>query len=124
MAIRFSAAKGGTCPVIVRALCPSVPLGAVNDNGTRRRTRRQRTEGHATAQQQDAATLAANERIFAEALRHFARHGLSAASHARANAAAARLAGDIAACDWWIAICRQLDHRMAEAFARRLTTNA
>lgn len=111
MAIRFSAARNGSCPVIVRALCPSVPLSAANDNFRRNSRRREPRE---------AVADTANERIFAEALRHFARHGLSAAAHARANAAAARLAGDDAACTWWIAICRQLDRRMADAFAHRI----
>jgi hypothetical protein len=115
MAIRFSAARNGSCPVIVRALCPSVPLSAANDN-----FRRGFSRGNRHVAVQNAATGTANERIFAEALRHFSRHGLSAAAHARANAAAARLAGDDAACTWWIAICRQLDRRMADAFAHRI----
>jgi len=118
MAIRFSAARKRSCPVIVRALCPSVPLCAANDNtAARLRSHRRQAIREAAS---DTVADTANERIFAEALRHFSRHGLSAAAHARANAAAARLAGDDAACTWWIAICRQLDRRMADAFARRI----
>lgn len=115
MAIRFSAARNGSCPVLVRALCPSVPLCAANDNSPARARLHRRIR--------EATADTANERIFAEALRHFARHGLSAAAHARAHAAAARLAGDEVSCTWWIAICRQLDRRMADAFAQRIARN-
>jgi|GEM_PF-2136839 len=79
MAIRFSAARNGSCPILVRALCPSVPLCAANDNSPARARLRRRIR--------EATADTANERIFAEALRHFARHGLSAAAHARAHAA-------------------------------------
>ncbi|TDW63277.1 hypothetical protein EDF57_106238 [Novosphingobium sp. PhB55] len=117
MAIRFSAARDVSCPVMVRALCPSVPLCAVNDNGAGLRGGLRR-EPVATA-----TTDTPHQRILAEALRHFARHGLSAAAHARAHAAAARLAGNDGECTRWIAICRQLDRRMADAFAGRIARN-
>ncbi|MDF2638105.1 MAG: hypothetical protein K0R64_1089 [Novosphingobium lindaniclasticum] len=113
MAIRFSAARNGSCPVLVRALNPSVPICAANDDfGRKHRSR--------TARAGDAVAHTANERVLTEALRHVAHHGLSAAAHARAHAAAARLAGDEHGCAWWIAICRQLDRPMADAFARRI----
>ena len=47
------------------------------------------------------------------ALRHFARHGMAAASQAAAQARAARAAGDMAAHAYWLEICRTLDRRMA-----------
>ncbi len=112
MTIRFSAAWGGTSPVIVRSLCVSAPLAAANDDPGLRRS----SPVLPSAANQNGR----DERMLTEALRHFAVFGLSAARHARANAEAAREAGDEPACEWWISICRQLDRRMADAFARRI----
>jgi hypothetical protein len=112
MTIRFAAAWGGTTPAIARSLCPSAPLGAVNDNQPRPRPVL-RTVKSPTPAALDDATLAA-------ALMLFARHGLSAASRARAEAEAAHALGDVRASTRWLAICRQLDRRMADAAARRL----
>ena len=122
MTIRFSAAYGGKSPAIVRALCPSAPLGAVNDNGcgpilggsARRAIAAYSEQMHLPMQ------AANDQRMLTEALRHFARHGLSAAAHARENAEAAKAASDEEACRWWISICRQLDRRMADALARKI----
>lgn len=120
MAIRFSAARDKACPVIVRAMCPSVPLSPANDNVEEAAADEHSAEpSRLPLPGERARASAASDRILAEALRHFARHGLSAAAHARANAAAARLSGDEAACVWWIAICRQFDQSMADEFARR-----
>ena len=47
------------------------------------------------------------------ALMHFAEHGLGAARAAREKAEAAFFAGDRAGYDWWLAITRTLDRRMA-----------
>lgn len=110
MTIRFSAARGGTTPAVMRMLCSWAPLDAVNDNAGERRASPLRPSA--------ANQNGRDERMLTEALRHFAIHGLSAARHARANAEAARLAGDGKACEWWIAVCRQLDRRMADAFER------
>jgi hypothetical protein len=128
MTIRFAAAWGGRSPVIMRALCPSAPLGAVNDNrresygaDAARRARAAYSNPHGPGSQGPAPLpmQAANDQLLlAEALRHFARHGLSAAAHARANAKAARAADDEEGYRWWISICRQLDRRMAEALDR------
>lgn len=123
MTIRFAPAWGGKSPAIMRALCPSAPLGAVNDNGRDAlsdRAARRVIAAYSTppGQTRLRAKAANDQQLLVEALRHFARHGLSAASHARANAQAARAARDEDACQWWISICRQLDRRMAEAFAR------
>lgn len=125
MTIRFAAAWGGKSPAIVRALCPSAPLSAINDNrGDDLRSDAAKRVVTAYAATQGPARLhmqAANDqRLLAEALRHFARHGLSAAAHARANAEAARAAADDEACQWWISICRQLDRRMADALTHRI----
>lgn len=47
------------------------------------------------------------------ALRHFAKHGLAAAQHAREQAIAAARANDRQTFEWWLEICRALDRRMA-----------
>lgn len=47
------------------------------------------------------------------ALRHFAKHGLAAAQHAREQAVAAARAGDRQTFEWWLEICRALDRPMA-----------
>ncbi|WP_336986175.1 hypothetical protein [Altererythrobacter aquiaggeris] len=52
------------------------------------------------------------------ALRHFANHGLNAASTARASAQSAFFAGDRKQYDWWLEICRTIDRRMASEVAK------
>ncbi len=47
------------------------------------------------------------------ALRHFAKHGLAAAHHAREQAVAAARTGDRQSFKWWLEICRALDRPMA-----------
>lgn len=127
MTIRFAAAWGGSTPVIVRALCPSAPLSAVNDNpaphGPRLRAARHDFASRSPQHRPLSKTLpkACNdERMLFEALRHFAKHGLSAAAHACGRAEAADADGDGSACERWLAICHQLDRRMAEAALRRI----
>lgn len=104
----------------MRALCPCAPLSPVNDN--RRESLRQVVAAYTvpSGQAQPAMEAANDQRLLAAALRHFARHGISAAARARANAEAARAVEDDVACEWWISICRQLDRRMADAFAHRM----
>ncbi|WP_285017141.1 hypothetical protein [Novosphingobium sp. fls2-241-R2A-195] len=110
MTIRFAAAMNGTMPAIAGVLCTGAPLGAVNDNaGTRPSLR---TVAKATAI--DAG--------IAEALMHFARHGLAAAEQARIEAEAAHDRGDTSARARWLGICRHLDRRMAAALAKRLAS--
>ena len=55
------------------------------------------------------------EQLLHAALRHFAEHGLSAASRARANAEAAFFIGRSEDYRWWMAICAALDRRMPAA---------
>lgn len=107
MTIRFAAAMNGTMPAIAGALCIGAPLDAANDNARPARSR------------PVAATCAMDAGI-AEALMHFARHGLSAADRARVEAEAAHGRGDLVARTRWLGICRHLDRRMAAAVARRL----
>lgn len=126
MAIRFAAARGCAKPAIDTAICRSAPLSAGNDNADRKCApgtielsivnRAPSAEGVRKA--------ANDEAMLGEALRHFARHGLSAAEHARRNAQAANLNGDAASCSWWIEICRRLDRRMAARFEKRLAKPA
>jgi len=54
-----------------------------------------------------------SDRLLHAALRHFAEHGLGAAREAREQAEKAFFAGDRESYDWWIAICRTLDRRIA-----------
>jgi hypothetical protein len=95
MTIRFAAARRGQNRVIADRLCASVPLRAANDN----------------------ANGIGADKMLGDALRHFARHGLCAAERASLNARQAFFAGDRAGYDYWIAICRTLDRRMAAAVA-------
>ncbi|WP_404482239.1 hypothetical protein [Novosphingobium sp. BL-52-GroH] len=114
MTIRFAAAWGGTTPAIARSLCLSAPLGAVNDNHPHARPLLR-----SVSDAQDAPD-AEDDTALAAALMHFARHGLSAATRARAEAEAAHASGDTLASARWLEICRRLDRRMADATARRL----
>ncbi|TCM22261.1 hypothetical protein EDF56_101947 [Novosphingobium sp. PhB165] len=120
MTIRFSAARGGMTPVIKRMRCAWAPLDAANDNDPKRRG----TFASGPLLPSAANQNGHDQRMLTEALRHFAVYGLSAARHARANAEEARLHGDEKACNWWVAICRQLDRRMAEALARKIANGA
>lgn len=52
------------------------------------------------------------------ALRHFAKHGLAAAQHAREQAINAAKAGDRQTFEWWLEICRALDRPMARKIDR------
>ncbi|MEE4450681.1 hypothetical protein [Novosphingobium resinovorum] len=113
MTIRFAAAMNGTTPAIAGMLCTSAPLGAANDNAGRARPSL-RTVAVESSIEMDAG--------IAEALMHFARHGLSAAEQARIEAEAAHARGDTRARTRWLGICHHLDRRMAAATARRLGT--
>ncbi len=102
MSIRFapSALHGRfpTCAPIVRALVSRAVDRAANDNGC----------------EHDS------DHMLRAALRHFAEHGLGAARAARSQAEKAFFAGDRQTYDWWIAITRTLDRRIAHEFERTL----
>lgn len=120
MTIRFAAAWGGSSPVIMRSLCLSAPLNAANDNRRpvllRAMPMRKRSA--------TAFTNAGNDgQALTDALRHFGRHGLAAATKAREYAEAAHAAGDAKSRDHWIGICGQLDRRMARTCTRALNCN-
>ncbi len=63
------------------------------------------------------AGQSANEQVLRAALRHFAQHGIGAAREARAQAEQAFFADDRQKYDWWLAITRVLDRRLAEEAA-------
>lgn len=96
MTIRFAATRTSGNPVIARNLRATVPLYAANDN----------LEG------------IGSDALLRTTLLHFARHGLGSAEHARKLAEAAFFAGDRAEYRKWLAVCRSLDRRMAQALER------
>ncbi|MCJ2183407.1 hypothetical protein MTR62_12000 [Novosphingobium sp. 1949] len=136
MAIRFAAARGRAFPLLAKVQCVSAPLGGANDNADRKCragsidltivTRAPGTAAttplprHPEAAPASDGTSEAASNLLTATLYHFARHGLSAAEHARTNAQVAQLEGDSRSCSWWISICRQLDRRMADQFERHL----
>lgn len=93
MTIRFAAANPVYNPVIARLMGASVRLRADNDN----------------------ISGANDDGVLKAALRHFAQHGLGAAERAHRQAQDAFFAGDSEKYRWWMAICRTLDRRMADA---------
>ena len=95
MSLRFAARRNGNDALVARILTPGFPRNAANENG--------RAIGDLMS---DPAVLRAT-------LLHFARHGLAAAELARGQAEAARANGDDATFRHWLAVCRQLDRRMA-----------
>ena len=92
MTIHFAAARTASCSPIARALARRAIGRVANDNG---------------------APAVSSDQVLKAALRHFAKHGLSAAREARAKAEEAFFAGDRQAYDWWLEITRTLDRRMA-----------
>ncbi len=97
MTIRFAAARTGEGAVLARALMRPVWRDAVNDNGSR----------------------LGRDALLRATLKHFAQHGLAAASWAKENAEQAFFAGDRPQYEYWLDICRALDRRMAGAVAHR-----
>ena len=95
MPIHFAAACSSPVSACVKIRRAPMPLNAANDNGGG----------------------IGGERLLHAALRHFAEHGLSAASRARDNAEAAFFAGRSEDYRWWMAICTALDRRMSAAVA-------
>ena len=96
MTIRFAPARAGFGNPVARHLGAQRIPAAANDSLPTRAGR-------------------ANEAVIYEALRHFGQHGLAAAKEARANAMRAHSQGDGEGFDYWLAICRQFDKRMARA---------
>jgi len=102
MTIRFAGARVDGKSPIGAWRCHSAPMCAGNDN---------------------SGSHLENETLVA-ALRHFARHGLAAAEQAGARALSANDERDRDACLHWLAVCRQLDHRLADRLTAKLGTFA
>ena len=102
MSLRFAPSCNGRHTIVGRVLTPVRRLRAANDNG------------------RPIGELMADPTVLRETLMHFARHGLAAAEMARSQAEAAMHRGDEKTCRHWLAVCRQLDRRMADRFETRL----
>ncbi|RJX69855.1 hypothetical protein D6858_02840 [Tsuneonella suprasediminis] len=103
MSYRYAFVRHAICSPVTRALTTRAPARAANDNGNHHR--------------------ASNEAVLQAALRHFGQHGLRAAEVARKHAEAAFFANDRLAYDWWLAICRTLDKRLARLTEGTLSVN-
>jgi hypothetical protein len=66
---------------------------------------------------------ATKKAVLHAALRHFAKHGLGAAAHARDAAEQAFFAGDRENYRRWLAVCRALDSRMAAGLTHQSGSN-
>ncbi|MEO9462705.1 MAG: hypothetical protein ABJ242_08220 [Marinomonas sp.] len=75
---------------------------------------------HGRSANDNNANAPASQLVFEDALHHFAKHGLGAAKDARDRAEAAFYAGDKAQYNYWLAICRTLDRRMARQAVQTL----
>ena len=97
MTIHFAAARSTAHSPIARALARRAAGFAANDNGT---------------------ACPDDEKLLHAALRHFAAHGLGAAREARRQAEQAFYADDRQSFEWWLAVCRTLDRRLADQLER------
>jgi hypothetical protein len=70
----------------------------------------------------DNTATHSDDALLNAALRHFAEHGMAAASHARRRAEAAFFADDRNAYRWWLGVCRTLDRRLARELGSALGT--
>ena len=105
MTIRFAAARSGDTTAIARALTLAPRREAANDN-----------DGTGNGLGGDASGFP-RDPILRAALKHFAQYGLGAAAQAHDRAQAAFFAGKREEYRHWLAICRALDRRMADAVA-------
>lgn len=101
MTMRFAAARIAAASPLARALSRRVPDAPANDNGTE-----------------------SDDHLLHAALRHFAQHGLGAASDAHRQAEAAFFAGEHESYRWWLGVCRTLDKRLAARLERKAATCA
>ncbi|MEY4055018.1 MAG: hypothetical protein RL519_353 [Pseudomonadota bacterium] len=97
MTIHFAAARSPIATLVNPARRDRLISRAANDNGN-------------PATQIELRT----------ALKHFAEHGLGAASVARKNAEQAFFRGDRQSYLHWLGICRTLDRRMAKVLSARI----
>jgi hypothetical protein len=102
MPLHFAASRIGNDAILARIFERRMPSRAVNDNG------------------RAIGDLMSDPQVLRETLLHFARHGMGAAAVARIEAVKAFDAGDDASGRKWLAICRQLDRRMARGLESRV----
>lgn len=95
MPLHFAASRIGHDAILARALSCPRPVRAANDNG------------------RPLGDIMAKPEVLRATLLHFAKHGLAAADQARCYAEAAQRSGEEEAYRHWLAICRQLDRRLA-----------
>lgn len=101
MTLRFAPARQPALSPIARALSRPDVGRAANDDLTA------------------AGPTFGEDATLHQALRHFAAHGLGAAQAAKCEAERAIAAGDQAAYERWLGVCRALDRRLAGQLARR-----
>ena len=105
MPVHFAAARSTAHSPIARALARKAHSRAANDNA-----------GAA----QMVATASSIDGVMHAALKHFAKHGLSAAKVAAQQAKHAHAADDTESYDWWLGICRTLDRGLARRLDEQL----
>lgn len=101
--VRFAPRYGIVSPCLARPI-RGRHVRAVNDN----------TDDWSGPWLQESETLDT-------ALRMFSAHGFSAASRACDAAAIANKSGDDERSQFWLEVCRTLDRRLANDFARRMS---
>lgn len=104
MSFHFAAARSVAHSPIARALAKKALGRAANDNPC--------------GEAEPVGLLNGQDQMLKAALRHFAEHGLGAAREARRHAERAFSAGDSQSYEWWLAVCRALDRRLAAELDR------
>ena len=107
MTTRIAEASHSASPVIARILAWAPPPVPANDVGPDRGGPDRGGAGDG------------RDELLRIALRHFAEHGLAAAARARDQARIAHALGRHEDYLHWLAICRTLDRRMADAAQRQ-----
>ncbi len=95
MPLHFAASRIGHDAILARTLSSPRTVRAANDNG------------------RPLGEIMGKPEVLRATLLHFAKHGLAAADQARSNAEAAHRSGEEEVYRHWLAICRQLDRRLA-----------
>ena len=110
MRFHFAAARTVANSPLARAMAPRRNVKAANDNA--KAPCRDASPGVVGWGEQD--------RMLKAALRQFSEHGLSAAREAAKQAEQAFFSGDRQSYDWWMAVCRTLDKRLADQVGRNM----
>ncbi|MFM5929531.1 MAG: hypothetical protein ACKOPQ_01335 [Novosphingobium sp.] len=101
MSLRFAPSRNANDAILARIFARKGPARPVNDNGI------------------PIGDLMADPQIMRETLMHLAQFGMGAAPQARSRALSAFDAGDETEGRRWLAICRQLDRRMARTLEKQ-----